>query len=218
MLRFAPDVLPHPGWLLRFAKSRRLPDLSVPNLQPPGGGAPPSSAPTESGCRPHPRPGRTWHGCARVGWPLSAQGVTRVDDAQAGRRRRSLRSPSPTTAATTSTPPPPPFEFSRRRGRSRPPDRGPPGRRHPQGGDVAKALALGARAVLIGRAYLWGLAANGQAGVEDVLDILRGGLDSAVLGLGHSSVHELMPDDLVIPPGFRLELGACSGRRSAARA
>src|SRR4029079_14551984 len=41
-----------------------------------------------------------------------------------------------------------------------------------RGGDVVKALALGAKAVMIGRAYLWGLAANGQAGVENVLDIL----------------------------------------------
>ena len=48
-----------------------------------------------------------------------------------------------------------------------------------RGGDVVKALALGARAVMIGRAYLWGLAANGQAGVENVLDLLRDGLDSA---------------------------------------
>ena len=46
------------------------------------------------------------------------------------------------------------------------------------GWDVVKAVALGARAVMIGRAYLWGLAANGQAGVENVLDILRGGIDS----------------------------------------
>ena len=38
-----------------------------------------------------------------------------------------------------------------------------------RGGDVVKALALGARAVMIGRAALWGLAAGGQAGVEDVL-------------------------------------------------
>lgn len=76
-----------------------------------------------------------------------------------------------------------------------------------RGGDVAKALALGARAVLIGRAYLWGLAAAGQAGVENVLDIMRGGLDSAVLGLGHSSVHQLSPQDLVISPGFPLVLG-----------
>ena len=46
-----------------------------------------------------------------------------------------------------------------------------------RGSDVVKALALGARAVMIGRAYLWGLAANGQAGVENVLDILRAGID-----------------------------------------
>jgi len=42
-----------------------------------------------------------------------------------------------------------------------------------RGSDVVKALALGARAVMIGRAYLWGLAANGQAGVENVLDVNR---------------------------------------------
>ena len=76
-----------------------------------------------------------------------------------------------------------------------------------RGGDVVKALALGARAVMIGRAYLWGLAANGQAGVENVLDILRGGIDSVLLGLGHSSVHDLTPGDIVIPPGFARRLG-----------
>ena len=71
-----------------------------------------------------------------------------------------------------------------------------------RGSDVAKALALGARAVLIGRANLWGLAANGRAGVENVLDILRGGLDSAILGLGHSSIHTLGPTDIVVPQTF----------------
>ena len=60
-----------------------------------------------------------------------------------------------------------------------------------RGSDVVKAFALGARAVMIGRAYLWGLAANGQAGVENVLDILRSGIESALLGLGHGSVHDL---------------------------
>jgi isopentenyl diphosphate isomerase/L-lactate dehydrogenase-like FMN-dependent dehydrogenase len=45
-------------------------------------------------------------------------------------------------------------------------------------------------------------AANGQAGVENVLDVLRGSIDSALLGLGHSTNHDLTPDDLVIPPGF----------------
>src|SRR6202012_1014391 len=73
--------------------------------------------------------------------------------------------------------------------------------------DVIKAVALGARAVMIGRAYLWGLAAAGQAGVENVLDILRSGIDSALLGLGKSSIHDLTPDDVVIPPGFARRLG-----------
>ena len=52
-----------------------------------------------------------------------------------------------------------------------------------------------------------GAAANGQAGVENVLDILRGGVDSAVLGLGHSNIADLSPADLVIPEGFRRDLG-----------
>jgi pre-mycofactocin synthase len=76
-----------------------------------------------------------------------------------------------------------------------------------RGSDVVKALALGARAVMIGRAYLWGLAANGQAGVENVLDVLRGGIDSALLGLGRASIAQLSPDDLVIAPGFSREIG-----------
>src|ERR1700677_3862740 len=79
-----------------------------------------------------------------------------------------------------------------------------------RGSDVVKAVALGARAVMIGRAYLWGLAANGQAGVENVLDLLRSGIESALLGLGHASIHDLTPDDLVIPPGFTRRLGAPS--------
>ncbi|MCW2799460.1 MAG: mftD, partial [Aeromicrobium sp.] len=77
-----------------------------------------------------------------------------------------------------------------------------------RGSDVVKAVALGARAVMIGRAYLWGLAANGQPGVENVLDILRSGIDSALLGLGVSSIHELTPGHLVIDDGFGRTLGA----------
>ena len=77
-----------------------------------------------------------------------------------------------------------------------------------RGSDAVKAIALGAKAVMIGRAYLWGLAANGQAGVENVLDIMRSGMESALLGLGHASIHQLHPDDLVIPEGFTRALGA----------
>ena len=62
-----------------------------------------------------------------------------------------------------------------------------------RGSDVVKAVALGARAVMIGRAYLWGLAANGQAGVENVLDILRNGIDSALLGLGRAVGRRPLP-------------------------
>jgi isopentenyl diphosphate isomerase/L-lactate dehydrogenase-like FMN-dependent dehydrogenase len=68
--------------------------------------------------------------------------------------------------------------------------------------DVVKALALGANALLIGRAYLWGMAANGEAGEPDVLEILRSGISEALLGLGRGSIHDLVPDDLIVPPGF----------------
>jgi heme/flavin dehydrogenase (mycofactocin system) len=71
-----------------------------------------------------------------------------------------------------------------------------------RGSDVVKALALGARAVMIGRAYLWGLAANGSAGVKNVFDVLRGGIDSTMLALGRSSVHDLSPDDVIVPADF----------------
>jgi pre-mycofactocin synthase len=77
-----------------------------------------------------------------------------------------------------------------------------------RGSDVVKALALGARAVMIGRAYLWGLAVNGQAGVENVLDIMRNGIDSTLLGLGKSSIHDVTRDDVIVPPGFTRPLGA----------
>jgi pre-mycofactocin synthase len=71
-----------------------------------------------------------------------------------------------------------------------------------RGSDVVKALALGAKAVMIGRASLWGLAANGQAGVENVLDVLRMGVDSTLLGLGKASIRDLSPDDLIVPHDF----------------
>ncbi len=71
-----------------------------------------------------------------------------------------------------------------------------------RGSDVVKALALGADAVMIGRAYLWGLAANGQAGVENVLDVLRSGVDATLRGIGRSSIDELEPSDVVVPDGF----------------
>ena len=57
-----------------------------------------------------------------------------------------------------------------------------------QGTDVLKALALGARAVFIGRPVLWGLAYNGQEGVEKVLQILRDELKTAMMLSGTVSL------------------------------
>ena len=80
-----------------------------------------------------------------------------------------------------------------------------------RGSDVVKALALGARAVMIGRAYLWGLAANGEAGVANVLDILHNGIDSTLLALGRRSVHDLRRDDVLVPQGFPPSTGTDQG-------
>lgn len=53
-----------------------------------------------------------------------------------------------------------------------------------RGSDILKALALGADNVFIGRALLWGLAADGQKGVEDVVRILNEELKEAMLATG----------------------------------
>jgi 4-hydroxymandelate oxidase len=60
-----------------------------------------------------------------------------------------------------------------------------------RGSDVFKALALGATAVAIGRPYLWGLAAFGQAGVEAVLEILRRELETIMRQAGTRSIREI---------------------------
>lgn len=60
-----------------------------------------------------------------------------------------------------------------------------------RGSDVAKALALGAKAVLVGRAYAFGLAAAGGEGVSRALEILRTELERTLKLLGCPSVHEL---------------------------
>ena len=80
-----------------------------------------------------------------------------------------------------------------------------------RGSDVVKALALGARAVMIGRAYLWGLAANGQAGVENVLDILRGRHRLGAARARPRLDPRPRPDDVVVPDGFSRRSGSRSG-------
>ncbi len=60
-----------------------------------------------------------------------------------------------------------------------------------RGTDIFKALALGAQAVCVGRPYLWGLAAFGQAGVEAVLDILRAELELVMKQAGTTSIDQI---------------------------
>jgi heme/flavin dehydrogenase (mycofactocin system) len=209
MIRMAPEVITKPRWMWEFGRVGHIPDLKAPNLAPPGGEAPTFfGAYYEWMTTPVP----TWDDVEWMrkewGGPFMIKGICRVDDAKravdAGVTSLSvsnhggnnldgtpaaIRMLKPIADAVGDQ-----VEVVLDGGIRR-------------GSDVVKAVALGARAVLIGRAYLWGLAVNGQTGVENVLDILRGGIDSAMRGLGISSIDELTPDHLVIPDGFHRALG-----------
>jgi isopentenyl diphosphate isomerase/L-lactate dehydrogenase-like FMN-dependent dehydrogenase len=62
-----------------------------------------------------------------------------------------------------------------------------------RGTDIVKALAMGARAVAVGRPYLWGLGAFGQAGVERALGILHTELRAVMMQVGAPSLKDLVP-------------------------
>jgi isopentenyl diphosphate isomerase/L-lactate dehydrogenase-like FMN-dependent dehydrogenase len=68
-----------------------------------------------------------------------------------------------------------------------------------RGTDVFKALAIGARAVGIGRPYIWGLSAFGQAGVERVLEILRAELALTMRQCGTASVAQITTTSILKP-------------------
>jgi L-lactate dehydrogenase (cytochrome) len=81
-----------------------------------------------------------------------------------------------------------------------------------RGADVVKALCLGARAVLIGRAYAYGLGAAGEAGVARALEILREDLRRTLKLLGCPSVAELGPSYVSVPADWRPGAGAAPAR------
>jgi len=204
MLRFAPEGITRPKWLIDFLRHGGIPDLTCPNLAKPG-----EPAPTFFGAyyewMTTPLP--TWEDVAwlREQWdgPFAVKGIQHPDDARravdAGATAISVSNHGGNNLDGT------PASI-----------RALPGVADAVGGqievlldggirrgsDVVKALALGARAVMIGRAYLWGLAANGSAGVKNVFDVLRGGIDSTLLALGRSSIGELSPDDVIVPAEF----------------
>ena len=67
------------------------------------------------------------------------------------------------------------------------------------GTDVLKAIALGAKMVFVGRPVLWGLAYDGQKGVERVLEILRLELDMAMALAGIEKIDKIKGDFVVLP-------------------
>lgn len=71
-----------------------------------------------------------------------------------------------------------------------------------RGSDIIKAICLGARAVLIGRAYAYGLAAAGQAGVARALEILRADVERTLSLLGCPSVEELNRSYVDVPDAW----------------
>lgn len=209
ILKMSPEVITKPRWFLQWAKTMRPPELRVPNQGRRGEPGPPFFAAYGEWMG---TPPPTWEDIAWLrelwGGPFMLKGVIRVDDAKravdAGVSAISVSNHGgnnldgtpasiralPAIAAAVGDQVEVLLDGGIRRG-----------------SDVVKAVALGARAVMIGRAYLWGLAAAGQPGVENVLDILRGGIDSALMGLGHSSIHDLGPGDILVPPGFTRALG-----------
>lgn len=209
MVKLAPQALSRPAWFWTFAKTGRIPDLTAPNMAKPGEKPPTffgayyewmqSDLPTFDDV--------AW---LRSQWdgPFMVKGVSRLDDAKrvvdlgatalsvsnhGGNNLDGTPAPIrmlPSIAEAVGDQIEVVLDGGVRRG-----------------SDVVKALALGAKAVMIGRAYLWGLAANGQAGVENVLDVLRGGIDATLTGIGKGSIHELNRTDVVAPADFYRTLG-----------
>jgi pre-mycofactocin synthase len=204
LLRLAPAGLARPRYLIDWLRHGGLPDLTVPNMARPGEPAPGFFAAYRSWTT---VPPPTWRDIAwlRDQWAgeFLVKGVMRPDDARraidAGATAvsvsnhggnnldgtpASIRALPSVTAAVAGR-----AEVLLDGGVRR-------------GGDVVKALALGARAVMIGRPCLWGLAAGGPAGVRNVFDVLRSGIDSTLLALGCQSIHQLDPADVIVPEGF----------------
>jgi heme/flavin dehydrogenase (mycofactocin system) len=203
-LKFAPEVLRRPRWLSSYLRTGAVPDLTVPNMALPGEDAPGFfGAYGEWMQTALPR----WEDIAWLreqwGGPFMLKGISRPDDA-----RRAVD--AGVSAISVSTHGGNNLDGTPGSIRSLPAVVDAVGDEVEvlldggirRGSDAVKAMALGAKAVMIGRAYLWGMAANGERGVQNVLSILRSGMDEALLGLGKSSVHDLTRDDVLVPPGF----------------
>ncbi len=204
-LRMAPEVLRRPRWIKQFVQSGGLPDLSAPNMSRPGQHPAPGFFEAYGEWMMTPLP--SWDDIAwlREQWdgPFIVKGITRPEDAiaaaDAGVSGISVSNHGGNNLDGT------PASI-----RALPGVVDAVGDRVEvvldggirRGSDVVKAVALGARAVLIGRAALWGLAANGEAGVANVLEILRSGIQETLAGIGRESIHDVTAEDVLVPDGF----------------
>jgi heme/flavin dehydrogenase (mycofactocin system) len=207
MLRFAPMALSRPAWTARFLAGGGIPDLGVPNSANGPGKAPAFS---EIYAELMSTPVPTWSDVQwlREQWagPLVVKGLYRGEEAKRAvdigadaivvsnhggnnldTTYASIRA-LPAVARAVDGQAEVWFDGGIRRGM-----------------DVAKALALGADIVLVGRLWIFGLAAGGQQGVQDMLEMVRDGLHWSLVGLGHRSFKDLSPDDLVAPDGFFID-------------
>lgn len=206
ILRYTPMGVFNPRWIMRYLRQGRLPNLDVPNLQKPNEEAPTMVAGmTEWMGVPMP----TWQDVAWLseqwGGHFMVKGILSPDDARravdAGATAIGVSNHGGNNLDTT----PSPLRFL-------------PGvvqavgdqaeitfdsgiRR---GADVVKVLALGAKVALIGRSWFFGLAADGERGVHEVLEAYRLSIDRTLIGLGKSSIHDLTPDDVIVPDEYFL--------------
>jgi L-lactate dehydrogenase (cytochrome) len=70
------------------------------------------------------------------------------------------------------------------------------------GQDVLKALALGATGTFIGRSYIYGLGAMGEAGVTAALDVIHKEMDTTLALMGEQDVRHVRRENLLVPRGF----------------
>lgn len=199
-----PNLLAHPGWLCGFLRDGGM--LELPNVIVPGRGPMPL-AETQASLA---KSVVTW---ADLRWirevwkgPLVVKGVLTAEDAQrsldegaqgvvvSNHGGRQLDSCSATLRAL-------PEVVKAVAGRAEVLVDG--GIR--RGSDIAKALCLGAKALLIGRAYAYGLGAAGEAGVTRALEILRADLQRTMALLGVESTAELNRSYVDVPASWDMQ-------------
>lgn len=204
MARYAPQALLHPAWLAGFVRDQRLPTLEAPNM-----------ARTDN---PHPGffeayvewmqvPAPGWDDVAwlRDQWAghLMVKGVLDPEDARravdsgadaisvSNHGGNNMDGAIPSIAALPAVVGAvgDQVEVVQDGGVRR-------------GSDVVKSLALGARAVMVGRPYLWALAARGETGVAEVLEVLRKGIRQTLTEMGVASVSDVERSHIIVPEHF----------------